>query len=118
MNIKTQKLPDNCFVTVLSNSIEQLKPIVLKKPELIENHRPLSDISAEIIGDWKKINFGAKPYLREMIHMDKINEYVGLEDGVFVVLYFLSNAQTWRGATARKIKKELNSMIEDFNNAR
>ena len=33
------------------------------------------------------------------------------DDGKDIVLYFLANAQTWRGEVARSIKKELKSRL-------
>lgn len=73
--------------------------------------RPLYQIAKEIRKDWPKPYFGAVPYLDAMSQMGSINENYGYDDGRSIVLYFLSNAQTWRGETARRIKKELNGML-------
>jgi len=32
-----------------------------------------------------------------------------------VLIYFLANAQSWRGEKAREIKKELKKLYKDFN---
>ena len=68
---------------------------------------------AEIIGkDWPNMYFGARPYHRAMYHLATINDSYGLDDGRGIVLYFLSNASTWRGETARQIKAELKRRIK------
>ena len=74
--------------------------------------RTLIEISKEIKQDWKNIYFGAKPYLDAMSTLESINNNYYQDDGKTVVLYFLSNASTWRGEVARRIKKELNSMLK------
>lgn len=53
------------------------------------------------------------PYLKEMLKMKHVTDPVGLEDGVMVVLYFLNNAHHWRGDDARRLKAELNQLIEE-----
>jgi len=75
-------------------------------------HRPIYEIATEILKDWKKPYFGAIPYLQAMQRIGDIKEKYGYEDAQMVVLYFLSNAQTWRGETARRIKKELNAIAK------
>lgn len=75
--------------------------------------RPLYVIAEEIHKDWKKVNFAAVPYLTAMRTMDNIKEDFGYDSGRYIVLYFLSNASTWRGETARRIKKELNDMLKE-----
>lgn len=75
--------------------------------------RPLSEIAAEIRADWgTKVHYTAKPYLDAMASLGGINDHYGDDDAKGVVLYFLSNASTWRGAVARKIKAELNGMVK------
>ena len=77
----------------------------------IMKHRPLSEIAMEIYKDWKKPYFGAVPYLNAMFTLMSINDPYYLDSGVSVVRYFLNNAKTWRGETARRIKAELKSML-------
>lgn len=72
--------------------------------------RPLYIIALEIRRDWSKPYFGAKPYLDAMSSLDSINDDYGLDSGKSIVLYFLSNAQGWKGEKAREIKKELKRM--------
>lgn len=57
--------------------------------------------------DWKKVYFGAVPYLQAMATMHSVNDAYGLDPGREIILYFLSNASTWRGETARAVKAEL-----------
>ena len=44
--------------------------------------------------------------------LDSINDTYGYDDAKSVVLYFLSNATTWRGDDARRIKAELKSLAK------
>ena len=74
--------------------------------------RDLNVIANEISSDWKKVNYGAVPYLDAMKCVRSVNDKYGCEDGKTQVMYFLSNATTWRGEVARRIKKELNAMIK------
>lgn len=72
--------------------------------------RPLSVIAEEIAEDWKKVNFGAVPYLDAMSTLTSIDDSYGLDSGRSIVSYFLSNASTWRGETAKRVKAELRAM--------
>ena len=75
--------------------------------------RSLSEIAAEIRKDWgSKVNFGAKPYLDAMASLNSINDNYGWDSGKSIVLYFLGNAATWRGETAKRIKAELKAMAK------
>ena len=72
--------------------------------------RPLYEIAKEIKQDWKKPYFGAVPYLDALKTLDKITDNYFMDSGKDMVLYFLSNATTWRGEVAKRIKLELKSM--------
>ena len=74
-------------------------------------YRPLSVIAREISRDWKNVNYAAEPYLRAMASMGDITEPYGSDSGLSIVQYFLCNASTWRGETAKYIKAELKAMI-------
>lgn len=74
--------------------------------------RSLSVIASEIRSDWTKPYFGAVPYLNAMRSLNNINDSYGMDSAKSIVLYFLSNAQTWKGEKAREIKKELNAMCK------
>lgn len=73
--------------------------------------RPLYEIAREIRKDWgKKLSPYAKPYLEAMECLDGIDDRYYFDSGKSVVLYFLCNAGTWKGETARRIKAELKAM--------
>jgi hypothetical protein len=74
--------------------------------------RPLWAIATEITRVWPKPYFGAVPYLDAMFALNNITDKYGFDDGESVVLYFLSNAKTWRGEDARRIKAELKAMVK------
>ena len=74
------------------------------------NARPICEIAQEIRKDWKTVNYGAKPYLDAMATLDSINDRYGIDSAKSIVLYFLSNASSWRGETAKRIKAELKKM--------
>ena len=78
--------------------------------------RPINLIAYDIVQNWKNISMHAKPYLDAMFDMDKIGEpYFFEPDCKGTLLYFLSNAQGWRGEDARRIKKELNAMCKEHD---
>lgn len=80
--------------------------------QIAETPRPLSTIAAEIRADWKNLYIGAKPYLEAMRTLDKVTDNYGVDSGESIVLYFLVNAQTWRGPVARRVKAELKGMVK------
>lgn len=73
-------------------------------------NRPLYEIAREIEKDWKRPHFGAVPYLEAMGYLNSIEDNFIEDSGKSVVLYFLANANTWRGEVARRVKTELKSM--------
>ena len=75
-------------------------------------NRPIYQIADEIRKDWKKVNYGAVPYLEAMMSLSSINDGYGCDSGQSIVRYFLGNASTWRGPVAQAIKKELNAMLK------
>ena len=74
--------------------------------------RPIHEIAREIRRDWPRPYFGAVPYLNAMVLLDHITDAYGADSGRSIVLYFLSNAATWKGETARRIKAELKSILK------
>ena len=75
--------------------------------------RKLYEIASEIRNDWgKKMYFGAKPYVQAMMCLGSVKDNYMLDSGDTIVRYFLANASTWRGETARRIKKELKDMLK------
>jgi hypothetical protein len=85
--------------------------IVEINPETIKNFS-IRAIANIIKADWQKVYFGAKPYLSAMMCVENMNDAYGCEDGRTQVIYFLSNASTWRGATAKVVKAELNRRLK------
>jgi hypothetical protein len=75
--------------------------------------RPLNVIAAEISHDWVRPNYAAAPYLDAMLSLNRISDSYGADGGGMIVLYFLSNASSWKGDTAKRIKKELNKIVRD-----
>lgn len=73
--------------------------------------RYIFEIAGEIKRSWTNVYFGAVPYLAAMFSLRTVSDMYGLDSGDSIVRYFLANASTWRGDTARRIKKELKSMI-------
>ena len=84
------------------------------KAGFVKKDRPISVIALEIIEDWKKPYFGAVPYLDAMLTLINITDPYYLDSGESVVRYFLSNATTWRGETARRVKLELKGMLKSY----
>lgn len=76
--------------------------------------RSLSAIAHEIKADWSKIgkgvNYAAKPYLDAMASLDKIEDNYFEDSGKDIVLYFLSNATSYRGENAKRLKSELKAL--------
>ena len=75
--------------------------------------RKIHEIASEILQDWKKPYFGAIPYIEAMLQLNTIHDYYYLDTAESVVIYFLANAQTWRGETAKRIKAELRAMLKE-----
>jgi hypothetical protein len=73
--------------------------------------RPLYTIAADIRNSWPRPYFGAVPYLEAMAGLTAITDKYEYDDADDIVRYFLSNATTWRGADARRIKAELKAMV-------
>jgi hypothetical protein len=83
-------------------------------------HRKLWEIAQEIGAENKNIGkcwiFSpagnhARPYWSAMQDLAYITDMYLNDTAESVVLYFLSNASTWRGETAKRIKAELKAML-------
>lgn len=72
--------------------------------------RSLSTIAREIRSDWKNVYFGAVPYLDAMSQLDSIKDMYWMDTADSIVRYFLSNASSWRGEVAKRVKSELKLM--------
>ena len=75
-------------------------------------NRTLDTIARDIKRDWTNPYFGAVPYLDAMHSLQSIRDRYYYDDAESVVRYFLSNATTWKGETARAIKAELKSLLK------
>ncbi len=75
-------------------------------------HRSLATIAREIKQNWVKPYFGAVPYLNAMMGLDQITDQYGADDAESIVLYFLSNASSFRGPIARILKAELKAILQ------
>lgn len=74
--------------------------------------RPLYQIAGDILCNWPRPSLHATPYIFAMRHLNTLADSYGADSALSVVLYFLSNASTWRGEEARRIKDELRSMVK------
>lgn len=68
--------------------------------------KTVSQIAREIRQNWAKPYFGAVPYLNAMLY-----ENYGFDGEKSIVLYFLSNASTYRGEIAKEHKKQLKEIV-------
>lgn len=74
--------------------------------------RALSVIAEDIRTNWPKLSPYAKPFVDAMAELENISSDYGCESGKDMVLYFLANAQSWRGNDARRVKAELKALIK------
>lgn len=74
--------------------------------------RPIRVIAQDIKANWPNVNYAAQPYLEAMENIEDIADDFFQDSARSVVLYFLSNAKTWRGDAARRIKAELKAMLK------
>jgi len=73
-------------------------------------NRSIRAIALDICKEWTKINFAAKPYLDAMLQLNSINDRYYDDSAKSVVLYFLSNASSFRGERAKVLKAELKAL--------
>lgn len=81
--------------------------------------RPIHRIAGDVGREWRKMavdpNHPAHPYWRAMLCITTCHTVYGAEQGDSIVLYFLSNAQGFRGLIARSLKSELQTHLDTFN---
>ena len=75
----------------------------------IEN-RSIRSIALDIRREWAKVNYAAKPYLEAMLELNSINDKYYNDSAKSIVLYFLSNAASFRGERAKVLKAELKAL--------
>lgn len=74
--------------------------------------RSISSIARDIRREWgSKVDYAARPYLDAMFSIDSVTDNYGYDSGRSIVLYFLSNAGSFRGAAAKALKGELKSLL-------
>jgi len=73
--------------------------------------RAIYEVAADIKKEWKNIYFGAVPYLSAMMQLSDKNDMYGMDSAKSIVIYFLSNATSFRGEKARELKIELKQII-------
>lgn len=88
----------------------QTKPSVTTTAQAIPEN--LSAIATIIRQDWKKIYFGAVPYLSAMQELSHIGQAYGHDSAATIVRYFLANSSTWRGETAKAVKSKLKHLLQ------
>ena len=74
--------------------------------------RCLCAIARDVQKYWPNVYYGARPYLDAMMCLEFITDMYGQDSAESVVVYFLSNARSWRGPDAQRIKAELNGMLK------
>lgn len=79
----------------------------------MDKKRTFQQIAKDIKSTWLNVYFGAVPYLEAMLTLDTSDPEAlyGIETAGDITRYFLANAQTFRGADARRLKAELKSML-------
>jgi hypothetical protein len=80
--------------------------------------RPIHEIADDIRAAWPNVYFGAKPYLEAMQDLNSIEENYGCDSARSIVLYFLGNANSFRGEEARALKAELKALVSKKGGAR
>lgn len=73
--------------------------------------RSIKDIAKEIKQVWVKPNYAAVPYLDAMLQVEKPDDMFYADKASHIVAYFLSNASTFRGDDAKRLKAELKKVI-------
>jgi hypothetical protein len=74
--------------------------------------RAIHSIARDIEREWKNVYFGALPYLNAMKSLNSISEDYYEDRAETIIIYFLANAQTFRGEKAREFKTELKNLLK------
>ena len=104
---------DNAGWTLDDYVIPRLASGLITAREIDASQRLLHEIHDEIVKDWKRPHYAALPYLQAMRYLGVKWDSYGDQDGESVIRYFLNNASTWRGETARRVKAELRELLGD-----
>lgn len=81
----------------------------------MDNKRTFQQIARDVKSTWMNVYFGAMPYLEALLTLDTTDpKAMHLYDTAGdIARYFLANAQTFRGADARRLKEELKTLINN-----
>lgn len=71
----------------------------------------IAQIALMVRKDWKNVYFGAVPYLDAMRSLNSVNDNYYEDSASSIINYFLANATTWRGETARAVKAKLKQLV-------
>lgn len=74
--------------------------------------RPIYQIAQDIKDAWKNPSPYALAYLNPMLTLNSIDDHYYFDDAKSIILYFLANAQGFRGEKARELKKELKDLLK------
>lgn len=74
--------------------------------------RLICEIAFDIKSSWKKPYFGAVPYLNAMLSLNTVDDMYGADCAKSIILYFLSNASSFRGLEAKALKSELKNLLK------
>lgn len=80
--------------------------------ELKNNNRPINVIAYEIKKEWQNVYFDAVPYLDAMLTLNTVKDCFYEDSAKSIIIYFLANAQTFRGEMAKALKTELKNIIK------
>jgi len=75
----------------------------------------VSEIAHAIAKDWVNVNPYAVDYLNAMKQISNVNESYYADSARSVIMYFLANANTYRGENARTYKALLKDLIKENN---
>lgn len=80
----------------------------------MDKKRTFQQIARDVKSTWMNVYFGAVPYLEALLTLDTTDPEAlyGIETARDITRYFLANAQTFRGAGARRLKEELKILIK------
>lgn len=73
--------------------------------------REIREVAVDIRKAWPKVNYAAAPYLDAMASLKGPGDAFFQDDAKSIVLYFLSNASSFKGDAAKALKAELKSII-------
>lgn len=103
---------DNAGWTLDGYIIPRLGSGLIHAREVPEGQRWLHQIADEIVKDWKRPNFGAVPYIEAMRYLATTADAYLDDPGDEIVQRFLTNARTWKGETATRVKAELKAILD------